>query len=83
MSQSHKPDARAGLFERHREIRRDRRFADAAFAAGDRDDVLDAFECASRQRRPCLLPAGGMDIDQDRRLAHAGSSRKRRLRIRL
>ena len=38
------PDAEPQSRQRHRDVRRDGGFADAALAAADRDDVLGAFE---------------------------------------
>jgi hypothetical protein len=55
----HQADARALLVQGQREVGRNRRFADAAFAAGDRDDVLDArqgqFLRCSRWRHDAIL----------------------------
>ena len=47
----HQADAPSERMHREREVHRDRRFADAALAAGDRDDMLDARDCA-RLRHP-------------------------------
>ena len=68
-------DARAGLLECDGEIRGHGRFADAAFAAGDRDHVLDSFN--PRRADSGRASSGGrrMNIDQYLRLVTPGRSR--------
>src|SRR5205807_3390079 len=62
----------AGFFQSDSEIRRDRRFADATFAARNRNDMLDALDAcrphsgrsSSRRRR--------VDVDQNTGVLDAG-----------
>ena len=53
------PDARAICSQRDREIRGDGGFADAAFAASDRDDVLARPRCAVAIGAPPLPASRG------------------------
>ena len=79
----HQADAPSERTHREREIHRDRRFADAALAAGDRDDMLDARDTPRlRHSRRCLRRSRCrlLDLDVDGR--HTRHRRDRRLHLR-
>ena len=83
MSQSQRPTRGSGLLERDREIGGDGRFADAAFAAGDRDDVLDSRDLRRADSGRAAARRRRLDIDPHLRLAHPGKIAQRAFRLRL
>ena len=81
MSQSHRPTAALGLLERDGKIRRDGGFADPAFAAGDRDHMLDPGDPRRADTGGAAARRRGLNIDPHLRFAHTSEIAQRVFRL--
>ena len=68
-------DARAGIVQSHREIRRHRRFPHATLAARNGDDVLDSRNPGRADSRTAYASWWRVNVDQDFRVRHAKFSK--------
>ena len=75
------PDSSLGLLERDGKIRRDGGFADAALAAGDRNDVFDSFDPRRADTGGTAARRRGLNIDPHLRFTHTSEIAQRVFRF--
>ena len=81
MSQSHRPTAALGLFERDGKICRDGRFADPALAAGDRNHMFDPGDPCRADTGGAAARRRGLNIDPHLRFTHTSKIAQRDFRF--